>query len=345
MDQLRRDNVHLRTADNWFQITAGRTGTLTVEAMFRQSGGNIDLEIYDSQKRLIASSTTFGHERTDLNVSAGGTYFVRARGSNSDVDFRLTNLVSISGNVADIAGTSGDDSFVFDAASRSIVVNGVHYKAVTATNIGFDGRGGSDSITFVGSGAAESAVLRPGSVQLVGGGISAVATSVESTHVVGNAFDTAIFRDSAGRDTLEASATATILSGPGFRSTAQGFGTITVHSTWGSGDFALLTGSAGSDTLTVWAGIRHLQTGGTQIRAENFDSVRFFGGVGWDTVDYYTTGKQGWLGGRGPSGWVYNPGFVTEFGEVESLLAHVRSKQKLSTDLAALDFWFRKIGS
>jgi hypothetical protein len=313
--------------------------------MFRQSGGNIDVEIYDAEKRLIGSSATLGHERIDVSATAGGTYFVRARGINGDVDFRLTNLVAIGGGWADILGTGGDDSFSFDAQARSIVVNGVHYSAVTAANIRFDGLGGSDSITLVGGSAAESAVLRPGSVQLVGGGISATATSVESTHVFGNRVDTAVLYDSAGRDTFEASAIAAILTGPGFRSTAEGIGTITVQSTWGSGDFALLTGSSGNDTLTVWAGIRHLQTGGTQIRVENFDSVRFFGSAGWDTVEYYTTGTRGWLGGRGPSGWVYNPGLITEFAEVESLLAHVRSKQKLSTDLAALDFWFRKIGT
>ena len=104
------------------------------------------------------------------------------------------------------------------------------------------------------------------------------------------------------------------------------------------------TGSTGNDTLTVWAGVRFFQGGGVTIRAENFANFRFDGGDGFDQVNFYTAGKQSWLGGQGQAGWVYAPGFTTEFAEVESLLAHVRTKHKLRTDLAALDYVFRKIG-
>ncbi|MCI0358956.1 MAG: S8 family peptidase [Planctomycetaceae bacterium] len=344
VDQLRKDGVHLASSDNWFQITATRTATLTVEAMFRQSQGNIDLEVYDAQRRLIATSKTAGNERIDIAAVGGGTYFVRVRGANSDVDFRLTNLVAFAGLSVDVSGTSVADTFTYSAATRQLIVNGVSYGAPAATTVRIDGGSGYDTVTFIGSAAAETATLRPVSLELVGGGISATAASVESTRVIGNVLDTALLYDSAGRDHLDASVTSTTLAGPGFVSSAQGFGHITVIATSGGGDTAQLTGSSGNDTLIVWAGVRLFQGGGTTIRAEGFETLRFEGGDGFDRVDFYTAGKRSWLGGQGDTGWVYAPSFTTEFTDVESLLAHVRSKHKLSTELAALDYVFRKIG-
>ena len=106
VEQLRKDGIHLASSDNWFEITATRTGTLTVEAFLHQSRGNIDLELYDSQRRLIATSNKAGNERLDASAVGGGTYYLRVRGTNSDVDFRLTNLVSFAGRTVNVAGTA-----------------------------------------------------------------------------------------------------------------------------------------------------------------------------------------------------------------------------------------------
>jgi hypothetical protein len=345
VQQLHRDGVLLAGSDHWFQFTATRTGSLTVESFHQQSRGNIDLELYDSQRRLIATSRTTGNERLDASAVGGGTYYLRVRGSNADIDFRLTNLVTFAGSVVDIAGTAAGDAFTYRAPTRQLIVNGVVYSLPTATTIRIDGGAGQDSVTFVGGAAAETATLRPRSVELVGGGLSAIASNVESTRVIGNLLDTAMLYDSAGNDQLEAGVTATTLSGPGYFSRAEGFGRVTVFATAGGGDTALLTGSAGDDALTVWAGVRLFQVGGVTIRAENFQTARFDGEGGYDEVRFYTAGKQSWLGGQGSTGWVYAPGFTTEFAEVESLLAHVRAKHKLRTDLAAFDYVFRRIGA
>jgi subtilisin family serine protease len=344
VEQLRRNGLNLRTADSWFQVTASRSGMLTVEAMLQQSRGNIDLELYDAQRRLIASSATVGNERIDASAVAGGTYFVRVRGTNGDVDLRLTNLVTFAGGSVQIAGTGTGDLFVWNATTRQITINEVQYHAAGATSIRFDGRGGHDAVTFIGGAAAESATLRPGSVELVGGGLSAQALNIESSRVLGNYADTALLFDSAGRDNLQAGLASVALSGDGFRSVAENFGQVTIRGTAGGGDFALLSGSDGNDVLTVWAGVRLLSGGGTQVRVEDFQTVRFYGGAGWDQVNFYATGKRSWLGGQASTGWVYVPSFTTEFAEVESLLAHARIKQRLSIDLVALDYVFRRIG-
>jgi hypothetical protein len=181
IEQLRKDGVHLTSSDSWFQITTTRTGTLTVEAFLQQSRGNIDLELYDAQRRLVATSNKPGNERLDASAVGGGTYYLRVRGTNGDVDFRLTNLVAFAGRTVDVAGTAAGDTFSSSAPSRQLIVNGVTYSAASASTVRIDGGAGNDSVTFVGSAAAETATLRPGSAELVGGGLSAVATSVEST--------------------------------------------------------------------------------------------------------------------------------------------------------------------
>ena len=345
VQQLRKDGIVLTAADNWFQITATRTGTLTVESFHQKSRGNIDLELYDSERRLIATSRTAGYERLDASAVGGGTYYILVRGTNSDVDFRLTNLVAFAGSSVDVAGTAAGDNFTYSALARQLVVNGVVYSTPAQASVRIDGGSGHDSVTIVGGMAAETATLRPGSVELVGGGTSAIATNVESARVIGNLLDRAILFDSAGRDHVQAGVNSTTLTGPGYSSQADGFGQITIHATAGGGDTALLTGTSGDDTLTVWAGVRLFHGGGVTIRAEKFASLRFDGDAGFDEVNFYTAGKQSWLGGRGDTGWVYAPGFTTEFAEVESLLAHVRAKHKLRTDLAALDYFFRRIGA
>jgi subtilisin family serine protease len=345
VDQLRKDSIQLATADNCFQITASRTGTLTVEAMFQSARGNIDLEVYDTQRRLIATSKTAGNERIDLAAVGGGTYFLRVRGTNPSVDFRLTNLVAFAGSSVDVSGTNSADSFTYSAATRQLIVNGVTYSAPAASTVRIDGGSGYDSVTFVGGAAAETATLRPGSVELVGGGIAASASNVESVRVIGSLLDSALLYDSAGRDHLDATVSSTTLTGPGYVSSAEGFGHVTICATAGGADTAQLTGSSGNDTLIVWADVRLFQGGGVNIRAEGFEKLRYDGGEGFDQVDFYTAGKRSWLGGQDSTGWVYAPGFTTEFAEVESLLAHARAKHKLSTELAALDYIFRKIGA
>ena len=345
VDQAQRGDLNFRSGDNWFQVTAGRTGTFTVESFFANARGNIDLEIYDAQQRLVSSTSGAGDgERIDFSATAGSKYYIHVRGTNSDVDFRLTNLVRSTGSEVFVAGTQGSDTFQWTATSRQILVNGVQYIAAGATSVRFDGSAGTDAITLVGGSAAETATLRPGSVELVGGGLTVSGQNVESSRVVGGISDVALLYDSAGLDNLEAGLTSVTLSGGGFRSSVEGFGNVTIYATAGSRDSARLVGSAGDDTLLVSGGTRQLTGGGVTIRTEGFQSVQFQGGGGQDTVDFTTTGRQSSLGGRADAGWIAALGYTTEFSEVESLLANVRMGDRVSTDLAALDFVFRRIG-
>ena len=438
IEQARFNNLNLRTADTWYQLIAARSGTLTVDASFNHSRGNVDLEIYDSQQRLLAASSgTSGSERIDIGASAGGTFYVRARGINSDVDLRVTNLLSTSGTVINVAGTAAGDTFQWHGDAKQVIVNGISYSTSAATSIHFDGRGGSDSIILVGASAAETVTLRTGSAELSGGGMHLTAQNVENSNAIGGAGDvawlhgsagddrlnatptsarlsgsgfdqradgfsavvaiagggndlarlydssgndtlyanpatailrgngfsneargfaaveafatagginTAMLGDSLGSDYLDAGPTSVWLRGDGFSITANGFQDLTINSGSGAADFARIVGSAGDDTLVVWADSRHFYGGGSVIRTDGFENVHFTGGGGNDAVDFFTTGRKNSLGGSATSGWTSSQGFATEFAEIESLLARVRTKHKLDTHFGALDYVFHRIG-
>src|SRR5205807_3621070 len=104
-------------------------------------------------------------ERIDADVNAGDTLYVHVKGMNPAVNFRLTDLVSISGSSATIAGTAGNDNIRWQADGQ-LSVNGVNYSLPGVTQITIGGGGGNDALTLVGGSAAESVVLRPRSADL-----------------------------------------------------------------------------------------------------------------------------------------------------------------------------------
>jgi hypothetical protein len=75
-----------------------------------------------------SSSGTSGTERADVDVVAGDRLFIRIKGANPDVDFRLTNLLTITGSSAVVSGTAGDDSLRWQAGGQQqLEINGVSY--------------------------------------------------------------------------------------------------------------------------------------------------------------------------------------------------------------------------
>jgi hypothetical protein len=344
--------------------------------------------------------------------------------------------VSIVGDTATIAGTSASDTFVW--STGSIVVNGVSYSLAGATTVRITGGGGQDSLVIKGTSSAETAVLRPGSVDFSGGGLRLTADQVEQIRLVGSASDRALLYDSLGNDALEATPRSVRLTGTGFTNTVEGFGAVSsvasaggtdiarlydsaandtldggptsvtlrgrgfkneargfeqviaystaggadratlrdsqgadqfdadpgsawlrgagysiraegfesllVVATPGSGDVARLAGSAGRDTFVVLGGQRLLTAGAAQIRTEGFATAHFDGRGGNDALEFYTASNSCTLRGRDNAGAIADALFATEFTSVESVLASVRQSHRLSEDLAAADFFYRRIG-
>ncbi len=341
VEQMRQVGIDLKAGDQWFEVTAARTGTLTVEALFDQRRGNVDLEVYDSRhQRVAASKGQAASERIDLSATGGSTYFVRAIGTNRDVDFRLTNLVSTAGQTITVAGTAAADTFAFQAAAGKFAIGGTVYEVGTARNVQFTGGEGYDRVTLVGSSAAETTTLRAGSVELVSGSFRVTATGAESVQVIGGREDTAILHDSAGRDYLTASTTSVVVSGDSFRSAAQGFGSVTIVSQ-GGGDYGVIRGSGRSDTLSAWGDTRIVRSQGVTIRTENFATLRYSAGSGAprDLAALATTAAESDdLAAAAIESSAATPAAIA------ALLAHVQEEERQAHDAITLRAFFARLG-
>lgn len=251
VDFLVRENQSV-VGESWYTVTASRAGTLSVEALFAQAGGNIDLEIYKGATKIATSAKPSGNERVDVNANAGEVFYVRARGANADVDLRITNLVSRVGSVVNVAGTSGADTFVLKGGStHQVTINGVVYSFAgkQVNQVNFNGGGGADSANITGTTAAETATLRPGSVELVGTKFRASGTNVETVVVNGGGgADKAKMYDSAGDDTFSATPTMATLVGAGYSNRVERFVRVEAIGSLGD-DIADLLDSVGNDTF------------------------------------------------------------------------------------------------
>ncbi len=242
--------------------------------------------MYDAQLRLIANgSGSSGSQRIDFDAAAGDKLFIHLHGTNSDVSFRLTNLLSIAGNTAFIYGTEGADSFRWQAGQQQqITVNGVSYTLAGSSQVTFDGRGGIDAITLVGGTAAETATLRPGSAQFYGSGYSVSASNVEKTQITGGASDQVFIYDSPGNDTFEASPTWARMTGANYQNLTQGFGSVVAVAQSGGYDVATLRDSAGADQLDANPASAWLRGSGYSLRADGFDDVTVLATAGGSDI-------------------------------------------------------------
>ena len=265
-----------------YGFTATSSGVFTVEAFFQHSRGDVDLELVDSEGRRLATSVSnTDNERIDLTVSTGETIYVRATTSgsltNSDVDLRVTNLVSQEGSGLVIRGTSGADQFRFVADSiYRITINGVDYEfdGESIAQVRFDGQAGSDSATLYGTHGSDSAALRAGSADLSGGGYSVSVVGTESIEVFGRGgSDLASIDDSSGDDRFTASPEYAAMTGDGFSLVANQFETVHAYARNGGTDEAALNDSAGNDLFIGTSSYGKVIGDGYMVRAKLFESV------------------------------------------------------------------------
>ncbi len=283
------------TGESWFRIATSRSGLLTVESFFSHAAGNVNLEVYNANRQLLATSnSTTNRERVDVTAAAGQTFFVRAVGTNSSVDFRLTNLVTVSGSQVEVHGTAGNDTFTFAAGARhGLSVNGVNYQfdGSRVTTFRFHGNAGSDSIALTGSAAADTATVRVGSVVLASSAYQASADGVETIVVNGGGgLDTARLFDSEGNDTLVSRPTSSVLTGSGFSHTVTSFQRVYAYASAGGNDMARLYDSSGDDRLV--AGPQY-----SVLSGSGFYNYTW----GFDRVQAYATG-----GGSFDRAWMYD---------------------------------------
>jgi len=316
---------NLTAGETVYQVTAARDGVMTVEAFFNHAAGNVDLALYNSEGELLASSDSVtDNERLDVTVSAGETVYLKARGSNGDVDFRVTNLVRVDGATVDVFGTENADTFAFAAASdttafhatarqHQVTVNGVQYTfdASMVTTVQFHGNAGSDTITLRGTAGNETATLRVGSVDMTGEGYQVHAGSVETVSVDGGGgSDAAWMYGSSGDDTFVATPTDATLSAAGYTNKVDGFDSVTAFA--GSGyDVASLYGSSGDDYFKATPREGLMQGDGFFYAAKGFDRVNAVARGGHDVAGLYGSNGDDYFSSRSGKGYMQGDGFIS----------------------------------
>ena len=278
------------TGETWYRVVAGQNGYVTAEAAFAAAAGNVDLSLYNANMQMLDTSTGTGDaERVDYLATAGDEFFLAVSGTNADIDFQLTNMVSVAGGVATITGTESADTFAFQAGSiHTLSVNGVTYDfdAGQVASFSVDGNGGADSIAIVGTSGDETATLNVGAVAVAGDGYAIAASEIEAVSIDGNGGnDSATFNDTAGDEIFRGYTDRGIHTGSGFSHEAIGFGTMSVASSGGT-DTAELHGTNSDDSLTFTAGTTHLATinGTSYSLAGAIGDVAIDAGAGDDTV-------------------------------------------------------------
>lgn len=321
------NDVRLLSPDTWYQMTATRSGLLTVESFFNSSAGDVNLEVYNSQRQLLGTSSSFANmERVDVSATAGSIYFVRARGINSDVDFRLTNLVAVNGRSVDVTGTASADVFTWTAgAQQRLTVNGVAYTVQGDSQVAFHGGSGNDTLTMNGGTGRETFTLRPTTAELVGANYSVTADALEGIQAYGDANDLVKLYDSAGSDTLTAGPKASQLTGAGYSNYAQGFGMVAAYATGGI-DTARLSDSAGDDRFDGGPGSSLLRGTGFYLYAESFELVYVSGSSGGNDIAnlYDSAGNDDFVAGPG-SGQMSGNGFYIAVRSFDAVNAYALS--------------------
>ncbi len=301
------------TDGSWYSIEASRDGLLTIEALFANAGGNVDLTLYDSDGNVVAHSTSVtNNERVDVTARAGETFLLKITGSNSDVDFRLTNLVNVKGSTVTVHGTSGDDTINFSAGNvHKLKVNGVHYQFTAAASRTFqiNTYGGEDTTTLAGSHLNDRAVLNVGEATLISSNYRVAVTGSEQIHVTGGGgYDTATFYDSSQNDSYVAHATHSSMRGNGYFNRQTGFDRVTAFATTGN-DTAKLLDSAGNDIFVAYATHSYLKGDSFHNIQKGFDVTKAYASTGYDKAKFFDSAGNDIFAAGPTSGYLRGAGF------------------------------------
>lgn len=258
----------------WYQLTAGRSGYLTVEALANSLGSGFRIELYNDDLERIA---TKAGARLDATVQAGETYLVKLVGNVNDLDLRTTNLVTFASNRVFIAGTTGDDSLRVDAGSTMRFTVGQTTYSFTASqvrSVTVHASAGNDSLQLVGDRQRDVFTASPGSVTWSRSAFTLTAANMEQVQLSsGGGSDALTLSGTAQDDELQATGSSvSLVSENGNSVVATGF-TRWVASGGGGNDRASLSGSAGDDKFWARSNNATLYGQGFQQFLTDFDHI------------------------------------------------------------------------
>lgn len=306
------------SGDNWYRIVTSNPGLFSAEAFFDANGGQASLELYDSSLESIDTGTSAdGTSRVNAWTTAGTELYLKVSGDNNDIDFRVTNLVNVTGTTVTIAGTDGDDAFTFDAGStHELSVNGTTYSFsnIAVTSFEFDGGEGYDSINMYGTSGDETAIISFRDVSLAGSSFDVQASNIENVSLNGGGGnDVATLNDTAGDDRFVGTENYSYMTGDGFYSFVRDFNHVYAVATAGGHDEARLYDSKGDELFYGYSDFAYMQGDGFHNQANTFERVYAYGtGSGYDVAylydsvgddDFYGRSNYAYL--RGDSSYNY----------------------------------------
>lgn len=292
-------NDHNLAGEKWYRVRASQAGYFTAEAFFSGAGNNIDLAWFDTNMRQVATGVTSASgARVERLVSQGEEMYLRVRGVSTDVDFRVTNIVSLVGSTLTINGTADSDVITFTSrkSQHVVTVNGVQYQfnSNSVSNVIIVGGGSHDSLKFIGSAARENVVIRVGETTVSCRAFSLLATGFEDVLVYGGGgTDSVLLYDTAGDEQLTSWARRARLVGDGFIHEVRDIAQISAYATTGN-DHATFYDSPSNDVFTAHADRAIMQGSNYTNTAWRFDStVAYATAGGYDRATLYdSTGND-----------------------------------------------------
>ncbi len=293
---VQSQHVH---GNRWYQITAGRDGILTTQAIFGMGNPSTQLELYDAEMRLVTQGTTNDFQtRLDAKANAGQTFFLKASGQNASFDLKITNLVNAQYQLLSIQGTSGNDQFQFDMRSGiKVTVNGTGYQLNShhINQVLVEGMQGADQLK-VHTGAGDQTVLRNGQVVVNGAQFQLTARHFYKIDILASGInDQVVFVDSAGNDSFYYTPHNATMTSGGFQLSASGQRLTQVLFSSGF-DTVSVTGTQDNQLLTVHEDKAWFKTntvgGKSQLFARGWDRLSADGGGGSNVANIHDTSAK-----------------------------------------------------
>ncbi len=277
-------NLAPSEGDRLFCLEASTTGLLTFDAQFeRTAESDATLTLYDAQMRELAVSVNnypWAEARLDWRAEAGQRFYLKVSGTASQVDLRIVNAVSFSGEFPDgvltitcpttdcaieyevywyaAGGNPWEDGWKTCAFTRrqSLSIAGVHYDlGMNTPRVVIEGHGSNTlvvDVSWISLGKADRGDI-----------IADLGDGWGTIYSTGPAFG---WRADG--------------EGIPFEMTVRGFREITVN----NGDVAKLRGSQGNDTFTARPGNAAMETPKGTVTVNGFGEVHGYSSPGQDDV-------------------------------------------------------------
>ncbi len=238
--------------------------------------------------RVTGTSNGQASDRASLYDSAGDDSFVGnptgARMSGNGYTLNATGFARIDGiasaggkDRATLSGSQGDDKLSLSPNDNELSGAGYDLHATGFTSVVGDGAGGgADRAYLTGTQGDDTLIASSASSRLVGPGLDVTAlafpwVSANGASCIGH--DTAVFLDSADRDTVEAAPYSARMYATSYQVRASGFDILGARSTQGGRDKLVLADSAGDDLIAATPGQASLTNGAFTIGGTGFGQV------------------------------------------------------------------------